>query len=281
MSFHKNLPVDDSHFAHAWEYADETQREGASGFDSSEVGKLARQLDNNSLWMLTSTTPTWMEITSIAGGVNEIIKGTTAPGDTSKYWLDTNLTPAALKYYDGSQWTEVGAAGSGGLGGINALDIRPTDMRLDDTATGADRGIVWGMLDAVDFPPDDDGAVWFSFKYPSGWDDTKDIDLTLEYSCNGNDQGKTIVLNTQAWALDTGDTPNISSPEASNIDNIGTSSSNINALSETQLMNGKVPASIINATSNTIVVKLTRDADNASDNYTGTFQLISILINQS
>ena len=281
MAVHKNLPIADSHFAHAWEYADETARNSASGFTSAEVGKLARQLDNNSLWMLTSTTPTWLEITSVAGGVNEIIKGASAPGDTSKYWLDTNDTPASLKYHDGSSWTKVAAEGSGsGSGAINEIDIRPDQFRLDDVATGADRGVVWNMLDAVDFDPDNDGAIWFSFKFPSGWDDTQDINLTLEYSCNGNDQGKTIVLNTQAWALDTGDTPNQSSPEASNIDNIGTSSSNIDTLSEITLINGKVPASILSATTNTIAIKLTRDANNASDNYTGTFQLISVLAKQ-
>ena len=280
MAFHKDLPIEDSHFAHAWEYADETARTSASGFNANEVGKLARQLDNNSLWMLTSTTPTWLEVTSIAGGVNEIIKGATAPGDTSKYWLDTNVTPNALKYHDGTQWTEVGAAGSGTSGGINELDIRPEQFRLDDTAIGADRGTVWGIFDTVDFQPDDDGAIWFSFKFPTGWDDTQDIKLTLEYSCNGNDQGKTVVFNTQVWAVEAGETPSTSSPDASNIDNIGTSSSNIDALSEIELLNGKIPASVLTASTNTIAVKLTRDADNASDTYTGTFQLISILAKQ-
>ncbi len=48
--------------AYLWEYADATARGAASGFTSDDVGKLARQLDNNTLWMLTATTPTWNQV---------------------------------------------------------------------------------------------------------------------------------------------------------------------------------------------------------------------------
>lgn len=33
---------------------------GQAAFSASDVGKIARQTDNNSLWMLTATTPTWV-----------------------------------------------------------------------------------------------------------------------------------------------------------------------------------------------------------------------------
>jgi len=62
---HKNLTGTDIHIPYTWSYADSTTREGASGFDSSDIGKFARQLDDNSIWMLTATTPTWI---SISGG---------------------------------------------------------------------------------------------------------------------------------------------------------------------------------------------------------------------
>lgn len=45
-----------------WEYADATARTGASGFTVSDVGKLARQLDDNTLWMLIDDSPvTWVQ----------------------------------------------------------------------------------------------------------------------------------------------------------------------------------------------------------------------------
>jgi hypothetical protein len=282
MSIHKNLPYTDSHFAHSYEYADAAARTGASGFVASDVNRLALQLDNNSLWLLTSTTPTWMEITSVASGTNEIVKGTTAPGDTSKYWVDTTTSPATWKYYDGTSWVAfAGGSGSGGGGSISDIDIRPSQMRLDDVATGADNGVVWSLFDTIDFDPDNDGAVWCSFKFPDGWDDTKDIDLTFKYTCNGNDQGKSIIFNTSAWAVEVGDTPTIGSPDSSNVDTIGTSSSNIDKMSSVQLSNGKVPAAALTSNTDTVIIRFTRDADNASDNYTGTFQLLSVLANQS
>lgn len=68
--FHKNLTGDNNHVIHAFTYADATARTGASGFVSADVGKVAKQTDNNTYWLLTATTPTWVEITSTGGGTN-------------------------------------------------------------------------------------------------------------------------------------------------------------------------------------------------------------------
>jgi hypothetical protein len=43
---------------YAWEFADAAQREAATGFDPIMRGWLARQLDDDSLWMLTGISPT-------------------------------------------------------------------------------------------------------------------------------------------------------------------------------------------------------------------------------
>jgi len=59
MGFHKDLDAGNIHIPYQWEYANEAARTGASGFVSTDVGKFARQLDDNSIWMLTATTPTW------------------------------------------------------------------------------------------------------------------------------------------------------------------------------------------------------------------------------
>jgi hypothetical protein len=56
------------HVPYAWTYADETEREAATGFAAGDVGKLARQLDNNSLWMLVDDSPvTWEPVGSASG----------------------------------------------------------------------------------------------------------------------------------------------------------------------------------------------------------------------
>ncbi len=63
---HKDLT--DAHIPYAWEYADATEREAGTGFADADVGKLARQLDDNTLWMLTATTPTWIAVGGGGGG---------------------------------------------------------------------------------------------------------------------------------------------------------------------------------------------------------------------
>ncbi|MCI0554086.1 MAG: hypothetical protein L0287_24315, partial [Anaerolineae bacterium] len=58
------------HVPYSFTYADETEREAATGFVPADVGKLARQLDDNSLWMLTDDDPaTWVAVGG-GGGVS-------------------------------------------------------------------------------------------------------------------------------------------------------------------------------------------------------------------
>jgi hypothetical protein len=47
------------HVPYAYVYANSTARLAATGFVSTDVGKLCRQSDTNKLYLLTSTTPTW------------------------------------------------------------------------------------------------------------------------------------------------------------------------------------------------------------------------------
>ena len=67
-SIHKDLLVAEIHQPFSYEYADATARNGASGFVSGDIGKFARQLDDNSMWMLTATTPTWKRVDGTGTG---------------------------------------------------------------------------------------------------------------------------------------------------------------------------------------------------------------------
>lgn len=62
MGFHDELSLGDIHIPYNWSYADQSSREAATGFESGDLGRLARQTDNNSLWMLVAVTPTWVGI---------------------------------------------------------------------------------------------------------------------------------------------------------------------------------------------------------------------------
>ncbi len=93
------------HVPYAFSYADTTARAAATGFVAADVGKLARQLDDNSLWMLTDDSPeTWVQVGGGGGGYDE---GTSFPGSPSSgdkfYRTDRNL----LYFYDGTRWLTV------------------------------------------------------------------------------------------------------------------------------------------------------------------------------
>ncbi len=61
MSFHDEVAVGDIHIIHQFEFADEAARTGASGLIPSDIGKVARQLDNDSFFILTDDSPvTWL-----------------------------------------------------------------------------------------------------------------------------------------------------------------------------------------------------------------------------
>jgi len=57
MGLHKDVGVGDVHRPYSWEYADATEREAATGFLEADIGKLARQIDLNTLWMLDTISP--------------------------------------------------------------------------------------------------------------------------------------------------------------------------------------------------------------------------------
>ncbi len=66
MSFHSDQTQ--NHVIHNYTYANETERNSATGFQTTDVGKVARQTDNNSFWILTATTPTWASVADGGSG---------------------------------------------------------------------------------------------------------------------------------------------------------------------------------------------------------------------
>lgn len=82
MAFHSSETLGSLHIFHNWEYANASARTGASGFVAGDVGKVCRQLDDDSFWVLIATTPTWQALSPAAlaahasthqnGGADEI-----------------------------------------------------------------------------------------------------------------------------------------------------------------------------------------------------------------
>ena len=53
---HANDP--NVHCPYTWAYPSASARTGATGFVTADLGKFARQTDDDSMWMLTALTPT-------------------------------------------------------------------------------------------------------------------------------------------------------------------------------------------------------------------------------
>lgn len=97
MSVHRDLTGVQIHVPYAWSYANETAREAATGFTASDVGKLSRQLDDNTLWMLTDDSPvTWTAAGGSGGSGTSIPVQATAPSNPSDgdLWIDSDATPS-------------------------------------------------------------------------------------------------------------------------------------------------------------------------------------------
>lgn len=74
-------------------YADQDAREAATGFVAGDVGKLARQTNDNSLWMLTNHSPITWKDTASGSQITVTLEGvvyTEEPnGDANLVFCDT------------------------------------------------------------------------------------------------------------------------------------------------------------------------------------------------
>lgn len=62
MARHKDEVTGSIHIPYEFEYANENDRINATGFETTDIGKLAKQTNNNSLWMLTDIAPLWKRV---------------------------------------------------------------------------------------------------------------------------------------------------------------------------------------------------------------------------
>lgn len=110
----KQTVADGIHIIQAFEYANAAARTGAAGLLPADIGKVARQLDDDSFWVLINDAPvTWAELAMPGGG---------APGTH------------AISHQDGGS-DEINVAG---LSGVLADDQPPQAHALGGTKHTAD-----------------------------------------------------------------------------------------------------------------------------------------------
>ncbi len=103
----KHQDATNIHTPYTWKYANSAARTGATGFVTADITKWALQLSDNTTWMLTATTPTWVQMGTTGGSPN-----------TVTVLRQANYTAANATYYQ-SGWSRVnsyqtwGASSSG------------------------------------------------------------------------------------------------------------------------------------------------------------------------
>jgi hypothetical protein len=79
MALHSEATVGNVHIIYNWTYANAAARTGATGLVAGDVGKFCRQLDDNTIWMLTDDDPvTWFGLQGLTNpmtAVGDIIVG--------------------------------------------------------------------------------------------------------------------------------------------------------------------------------------------------------------
>lgn len=96
MSLHKSLGATDIHIIYALSYATAAARTGAIGLLPADVGKVARQTDNETYWVLTDDSPvTWAELTGTASVPAHASTHLPAGADPLAVAAPVNVTKAA------------------------------------------------------------------------------------------------------------------------------------------------------------------------------------------
>jgi hypothetical protein len=93
MSQHKTIPLAQRHGPYSYEYANAAARLAAVGFTAADVGKAARQLDNQSSWVLSNHSPvTWDSMAAIPDYTN----ATPMPEDVGGWEAGSTFSGVAL-----------------------------------------------------------------------------------------------------------------------------------------------------------------------------------------
>ena len=172
--------------------------------------------------------------------------------------------------HQGINCTGIDKTGGSGSVGSGTKRLLIPSLDSDDTSP-PDAGIV-GLQPCVDYGPTSDEISYFNFPIPCDCDITADILLRLGYCMSTANAGDAVMAIAYDVIAASGDiTP------AANTD---TDSETIDPSDTAEILEYNTGLAIANADisalTNTIGVKLYRDADNGADTHTGDFRLVTL-----
>ena len=170
----------------------------------------------------------------------------------------------------------------GGSGLSPYIGLDPSDFSLDSTDIGSGFGSGFGgIVSTVDFAPAVQGTAWAHFNFTSsGFDESKDVLFDLHWIANGV-IGSTLAarITIAVWVVDADNSPSASSPTDVVTTNISILTTDTGEKKMTAdfitISNADIPSNC-----ESVFARITREAINGADTYTGTFQVINLIARQ-
>jgi hypothetical protein len=166
--------------------------------------------------------------------------------------------------------------------GIFSVYFGPEKFSYDLTNTGVDTGTALNIYSSADFGPDTDGSIWIHFAYKNyGFSNTNDIIIDLKEVFNGT-IGSTLVIRVtvDVWVVDLGETPDTGSPTTTQTRDISVETTDTGEVKAYGAFITITASGNLSSATESIVIKITREAAHANDTYTGTYQLTGVIIRQ-
>jgi len=142
MAKHSSESLLSRHPAVSREYDNASARTGASGFVSGDVGLLAWQKDNDSVWLLTATPPTWVQVGVASSDASSVLLSV-RKGSAGTI---THGQPCYFSGWNASGWIEVELADAddaakmpcGGLANGSITNAADGQLVISGTITDID-----------------------------------------------------------------------------------------------------------------------------------------------
>jgi hypothetical protein len=132
MALHKSLPIGEVHIIYNWTYPNAITRLAATGFFASDAGKAARQIDNNSLWMLVNHSPiTWKALGQGSADGDVVGPGSATADGVARYNATTG------KIIKDSSVTIDDSGNIATTGTVDGRDVSTDGTKLDGISTSA------------------------------------------------------------------------------------------------------------------------------------------------